>query len=219
LLAQLKNPKQFISTNDRHILKNNIFRDFEQGMSKKDIASKYNMGHNLIIKILNNSIWQNIGLDASLNYLICDKITQLTNEQAINLIKDFCEDMSPEELLMKYSTTTMAIINILQRKTFKNINIGELEVQLLGKNTKRLFVPKTKLDIAGIFSMYANGFTMKNIGIKYNIDVRTVSDILHREYHKTIHIDKDIENKVAQFLKDNLKRNRLDLFKKKCSQQ
>src|ERR1039457_6766574 len=104
-----------------------------------------------------------------------------------------------------YNVNQTILRNILQRKTFKHLDIGDISATLLNKTSKDIMYKKYDTYVVKIFDMFAMGDNMRFIGRTLNIERKIISGILHRNYYKYIVINKNIEEKVKLMLPKNIK--------------
>lgn len=210
LLLKIKKPQ--ISKNDRYFIKNNIFKDFERGLLKSELADKYNLKLNRIVKILNNSIWKNIGLEPSLLHLIQSKITQISDDKALLIINDYKNNLPIKELSNKYSVNELRIKNILNGKSFKHLKVEnfpnkklayEAEVRYINGHNKTTGGDcgpvKLKYNVETLINIindYCDGIKLKEISIKYDIVYHAVFDITRLRISKSYYLPQEILDRL-----------------------
>lgn len=170
----------FTSRQNMFFIKNQIFDDYEQNISKAEISIKYNITIERITKILNGSCWKNVPLANDHKYL--NKITQLFEYQALEIIKKYLyEGYTIIKLAQTYNTTNLAIKLILQRQTFKQLKIDcEMELQQKIKKEIRYRIIQEK-DIPIIIKMYNDGKNFTQIGLVYDVGRKTIANLIEKE--------------------------------------
>lgn len=197
----------------REEIKENIFTDFERGFSKQEIANKYNISLNRLIKILNSSCWHTIPLKQSLHYLIQPKIIQLLDQDAINIINKYCNGSSIKEIAKEYNKNINLINYILQRKTFKHILIDKNITNILKQKVKQdiKYMNFLEKDIKNIFNTFASGnITITECADIFNSERKNISNVLNRITYAYVIIDPMILSKVQSAL---IKRQKYSKYK------
>jgi Mor family transcriptional regulator len=151
LLDRLAISAKRISKDAHPSMKTNIFTDWKNCLSKKEISEKYNLTLDRVVRVLNHTAWKNVPLlDETLRQYSTGKITRITPDEAYNIIIDYCNGLSVNDLKLKYNTRNSIIYKIIRRETFKDLNIGEYEnlckEQLMKRNnqTKYINTPRRK---------------------------------------------------------------------------
>lgn len=199
---------------NRARLKNNIFEDFKNGMSKKDICIKYYNENCDPIKILNGTNWEDIILEPQYCHLIQAKTTKATKEIAFNIIKDYCNNKEIFEISKDLNISENVIIEVLKRKKFSKIDIGHLsnilnnKIKAYEENNKLKILNKKRKIISdnvvvNIFKEYASGKFGRSISKDFKLERKFIMNILHRRTHQHVVIDSDLEEQVKAKLISN----------------
>jgi len=175
-------------------LKTNIFNDIET-MSRREISKKYNIGYQQVVDILSGNKWKNINIGKQ---HIKTK-TDLTNLEALNIIELYCNGFSKKDLVKKYNVSNAIINNILQRNSFKNLVLSELQINYLNNHHKNDWL--TDENILFIFNSYLeNDLSFTKLGEKIGFDRKTIASVITRKTYKHVNIDNEILLKIKEKL-------------------
>ena len=186
LLKKIRDSHRLTSIEERFELKEKIFKDFGEGILKKDIANKYNLSIERITKILNNSCWKNIEIPPELLKFGTFKINQMSDEKALNIIKYYCEnDCTKNDICKIFKENSSKIISLLTRKTFLHLDISKYK-KTLDKKVK-IDIKYRSLnndDIPIILNYHNEGKSDTQISKIFGCSRRTINNLINGKTYK-----------------------------------
>ena len=176
----------------------NILKTFNTGKEAYDAEINYIKEYNSN----NDQVGYNVsqGGDCGPNKLKFDFKT------IINILKDYCNNLSFKELSEKYNIPKHSIFDITRLRFSKTHNIPN---ELLDKvKNKKLNSNKRKKVDCNLITNIINDFTylnltMQQLADKYQLSPSNVWSIVHRETFKKIKIDSNLEDQLNKKLNLN----------------
>jgi len=148
--------------------------NLQGGGNKNKIVSETTKIKQSIINRNNKIIEENLEKLTKANIDKNIKFRKLSNEQVIELRKDYEQtDIKITELAIKYGTSASTISGILLCKIYKNI---QNDIAPLSKRKLKLEEIISKID--DIKQQYANKMPLTKISEKYNISINYINQIL-----------------------------------------